>query len=419
MVSDGGVSIAATGDGRRFLLTQLTNAVAAGVSSVALPWLVLDITGSAAAAGLIFAVGLLPYLLLGLVVGVIADRCQPRSVLGFALLGQALFAAIVPIWALVGQPPLLLIGVSAFAVGAGRVFVDAAAFPMIAALAGPSRFTRSQAVVGAMQSSGLLIGPAVGGGLVGVVGPSRALAAEAVSFAIAAALAAGISTRSARQPDRPMPLRRRLVSGLRFVAGHVYVRRLMTVGAVATFTTGGLTGLMVPILRHGAGLSGVDAGTVLALTAISGIAGAAAVGKLLDHYRPEGLLSFCLGGSGLSTMALSWSNGLVQAAAALIVYGFLASVIAAVYTGERQKRVPSEMQALVGISSRTLMMGCSLLGAVAAAALAAVMPLTAVIMALGGATVIVGVLSQWKLAAWQTSGGGQVASADEGAESSV
>jgi MFS family permease len=404
-ISDGGVSIAATGDGRRFLLSQLTNAVAAGVSSVALPWLVLDITGSAAAAGLIFAVGLLPYLLLGLLVGVIADRCQPRSVLASALLGQALFAAIVPIWALVGQPPLLLIGVSAFGVGAGRVFVDAAAFPMIAALAGPSRFTRSQAVVGAMQSSGLLIGPAVGGGLVGVIGPSRALAAEAVSFAIAAALAAGISTRSARQPDRPMPLRRRLLSGLRFVAGHVYVRRLMTVGAVATFTTGGLTGLMVPILRHGAGLSGADAGTVLALTAMSGIAGAAAVGKLLDHYRPEGLLSFCLCGSGISTMALSYSNGLVQAAAALIVYGFLASVIAAVYTGERQKRVPAQMQGLVGISSRTLMMGCSLLGAVVAAALAAVMSLTAVILALGGATVIVGALSQWKLAAWQTSNG--------------
>ena len=46
-----------TRDGRLFLAAQSLDSVAIGVAQVALPWLVLDATGSEAQAGLVFMLG--------------------------------------------------------------------------------------------------------------------------------------------------------------------------------------------------------------------------------------------------------------------------------------------------------------------------------------------------------------------------
>ena len=49
-----------TGDGRRFLAAQLMDSLSAGISLVALPWLVLDVGGSRTAAGGVFLAGTVP-----------------------------------------------------------------------------------------------------------------------------------------------------------------------------------------------------------------------------------------------------------------------------------------------------------------------------------------------------------------------
>ena len=63
-----------TRDGRLFLGAQSLDAMAIGVAQVALPWLVLDATGSKAQAGLVFMLGVAPYVVFGLPAGLIADR---------------------------------------------------------------------------------------------------------------------------------------------------------------------------------------------------------------------------------------------------------------------------------------------------------------------------------------------------------
>ena len=69
----------ATRDGRLFLGAQGLDFVAQGVSSVALPWLILDGGGSTLAAGLVFTLTVLPYVVFGLPAGVVGDRYPRRS----------------------------------------------------------------------------------------------------------------------------------------------------------------------------------------------------------------------------------------------------------------------------------------------------------------------------------------------------
>ena len=95
-----------TRDGRLFLGAQSLDSVAIGVAQVALPWLVLDATGSEAQAGLVFMLGLAPYVVFGLPAGLIADRFRRQTVIWMAHAFQAVVAVIVPIWAIFATPPI-------------------------------------------------------------------------------------------------------------------------------------------------------------------------------------------------------------------------------------------------------------------------------------------------------------------------
>src|SRR5204863_2624831 len=123
--------ILSSGDGRRFLVAQLMDSLGAGLSSVVLPWLVLDAGGSGAEAGAAFLVGTVPYVLLGLPAGDIGDRRPRRRVMELGVTCQLLAALVIPLVVVAGveadQLPLALIYAAGLGVTAGRVFVDAAA----------------------------------------------------------------------------------------------------------------------------------------------------------------------------------------------------------------------------------------------------------------------------------------------------
>jgi MFS family permease len=76
-------------DGRLFLASQALDQLGAGVASVALPWLVLESGGSNTAAGLVFTLTILPYVLFGLPAGVVGDRFPRRRVIWVAHVVQA------------------------------------------------------------------------------------------------------------------------------------------------------------------------------------------------------------------------------------------------------------------------------------------------------------------------------------------
>jgi MFS family permease len=143
----------ASRDGRLFLSAQALDFVAQGVASVALPWLILDGGGSSVSAGLVFTLTVFPYVVFGLPAGVVGDRYRRRRVMYAAHAVQGGCALVIPLWSLTGHPPLGVVLVAAFLIGAGRVFADAAAFGAVAAIAGRAAFTRAQATLQAGSSS--------------------------------------------------------------------------------------------------------------------------------------------------------------------------------------------------------------------------------------------------------------------------
>jgi MFS family permease len=176
-----------TRDGRLFLGRAVARRDAIGVAQVALPWLVLDATGSEAQAGLVFMLGVAPYVVFGLPAGLVADRFRRQRVIWIAHAFQALMAVIVPIWACPDT-----------ADRRGRddrvpdrerpCVLRAGAFGAVSSLVGREHFSGGQALLAASWSIGLVAGPALGGALIGLIGAAAALVVQAISFAVAAIL---------------------------------------------------------------------------------------------------------------------------------------------------------------------------------------------------------------------------------------
>ena len=342
-------------DGRLLLGAQALDNVAIGVSSIALPWLVLDGGGSATAAGIVYAFSVVPYVVFGLIAGVAGDRFRRRTILWTMHLAQVAAALIVPIWALAGQPPLAIILAAAFAIGTARVFVDAAVFGAISALIGRDRFVSGQATLSASWAIGYLIGPAIGGVLIAAVGPAFALVVEAVGFSIA--LVAILLMRRSLDPAEPRVAERAVAmarEGISVIFSSPRVRAFTWLSVTWNLGAAASYALVVPLLRDTIGLSSTQAGTVLAVSAGMGLLVPLFLAQLTDRHGGSRVAAGGTAGSSLSILAMCLSPGFLTVLFADAVRSLTDYIVLSTVIGERQRGVPDRLQARVGITGRMI-----------------------------------------------------------------
>ncbi len=218
-----------------------------GITNVVLPWLVLERTGSAAAAGLVAAATALPLLLSSLVAGTIVDRIGRRRASIISDVLSALAVAAIPF--IDSFTDLSLIWIVALA-ALGAVFDPAgvtARESMLpaAAIAARIRLERMNGVHEAMWGLSFVIGPGVGGVLIGVIGPENALWATAAAFVASALVMVLVRVPESGRPARvPRSRRTSWLADTREGLLHVWRDKLLL--SVALYGTV-LTGTYLPV----------------------------------------------------------------------------------------------------------------------------------------------------------------------------
>jgi predicted MFS family arabinose efflux permease len=378
-------------DGRLFLAAQALDSLAIGLSLVALPWLVLQNGGSHGEAGLVYSASVLPYVVFGLTAGSVGDRLPRRTVMLCGHAAQAACAAVIPIWTLAGTVPVGVVLAAAFAVGAGRVFVDAAAFGAVASIVGTERFVEGQSAVSAAWSIGLFAGPALGGALVAAVGPGRALAAEAAALALAALMVGAIRAAFVYEAE---PVRKGSVrEGLRFMVRNRGIATYTCVAIAVNLVGAGAFALEVPLLRDHIGLSSGAVGTILALGSLATLASSLWAAGASRRFGGGAVMSAGLLVAPLAVTALGVARGFAAALVAMVVYLFVEGLVSVVAISERQRRAPERLQARVGIAGRMILLGSMASGAAVASALTSSIGLAHLYLAMGAATLVVGACS--------------------------
>jgi MFS family permease len=199
---------------RALLAGRSISMLGTAIAPVAIAFAVLDLTGSAAALGLVLAARSIPEVVFLLVGGVIADRFDRARVL--------VIANVVAGVAQAGAATLLLTGMASVPALAALEAVNGTAsalvFPAAAALTPltvPSRMLQeANAMLRLGLNAALILGAASGGVLVGTLGSGWGLAVDAVAYVVAA----GCFTRLRRRPDAD-PLTRSVAARRRGFAG--------------------------------------------------------------------------------------------------------------------------------------------------------------------------------------------------------
>jgi MFS family permease len=373
-----------TGDGRLLAAAQFCDHFGIGLAFVALPWLVLDGGGGPALAGLVFAVGTLPYVLFGLLAGVTGDRRSRKRVMVAAHALQTVCAAVVPLWALAAQPPVGVVILSAFAVGAGRTYADAAAFGAVADLVGSANFVRGQAVLSTGWAAGTILGPFLGGVLIAAFGAAAAVTAESVLFAFAALLVWRIR-RALAAPAQEAGVRIRDAAreGITVILRTPLLRLLTSVQLLWYLSVIGAHALIVPFLRGDLDLDARETGWILGAGAVMGVSAGFVVGVLERRFGGLRVIAASVAVSALAAGGLAGAPEFWSALVAYAVLDFAIWISVTAIIGERQRLAPDHLQARVGITGRAIALGSMTVGSLVASGLAVFVPLRALYLGVG------------------------------------
>jgi hypothetical protein len=388
---------------------------------IALPWLVLQLTGNAFAMGTVLALAAVPRALFMLVGGALTDRLSPRALmLGSNLARMGLVATLAAL-TMSGSIELWMLYAFALFFGLADAFFFPAQSAIVPRLIGAERLQTGNSIIQGTAQLSLFLGPALagllialldGGGAAGGVpdmwGIGVAFAMDAASFVASVAALSLMRmdrTRAAATPvDGPrMGVMASIGEGLRSVWGDRLLRYYFVLIAAANFLITGPFSVGVPVLADTRYSGGAAAfGIVLSAFGAGSLGGVVLAGAT---RRPSarrfpaamlGLTAF----SGVSLILLGVMPALVPAAAVAACMGAAQGYVVIQFVTWLQLRTPEHMLGRTMSMLMFAVMGLTPVSNTVAGALIQLSP-TGVLTGAGALMVLVVAVGALSPSVWQ------------------
>jgi MFS family permease len=335
------------------------------ISNTAMPILVLALTGSGFAMGIVGVLSTLPDLLVGLPAGAFADRWDRRKMMLGADLGRAVLTALVPISVWIGGPTLAVIIGVAFPINVLRVLWLAAYTAAVPGLVGRGQVPRANGIFEAVFNIGWIVGPALAGLLAGAIGPGPTIAIDALTFLVSA-----VSLLFIRRPLRPERRAEQthivtdVREGIRFVVRQPTLRAVIALWTTISVVSAGLTSAMIFYITINRGLGTAVVGIVLSAFAVGSLGGSLVAARLAPRSVGRVMLAGSVG-MGASLVVSVGAPVPVIIVAALLA-GILNANVLVAYISLRTLLSPDALLGRVGATARTLSVGLMPVGSLVA-----------------------------------------------------
>ncbi|MFG3285180.1 MFS transporter [Streptomyces sp. NPDC048111] len=340
-------------DYRRLWFGNMVSWVGSGMTALAISLQVYDLTGSSFYVGLVGIFTLVPLIVFGLYGGAIADTVDRRKLGLYSALGSAVLSALLAAGTFAGVANVWFLYAVIALQSVCQALNGPARSAMIPKLLPAEHLPAANALNSLIMTTGTLVGPMLGGLVVGFAGYRTAYLIDAITFG--ASLYAMWRLPS-MLPDRVGAKRPSVLEGLRFLATRPNLRMTFfsdfcamilahpraLFPAIAILWYGGdarTTGLLVAAPAVGAMLGGVFSGWQgrvhrhgLAVLISVGAWGAAIAGFGLTRQLWLGLCM--LGVAGFAdTVSMVFRNTMMQVAAPDEMRGRLQGVFIVVVAG--------------------------------------------------------------------------------------
>ncbi|MDP9830044.1 MFS family permease [Kineosporia succinea] len=335
------------GDGTLLRGAFLISSVGDWIYRFVAPFLILELTGSAVLVALAVAVELIPYILFGLVAGVVADMYDRRRIMIVCDLVSAVLATAIAVVAAGDDPSVGLVFALALVLAGVRPFYFPAFQGVLVTAVPQARRSRVNAWTQSVDSLLSMLGPVVGAAFVAALGVRSASVVNAVTFVLSA-----LMIRMLTLPATTLAVRR--TGGRLRQAGRDFAegfRTLWSIPAVAWGTlliaAANLAGYMVEsnivyfvieVENHPAWTIGV----VVGIQGAGALAGAALSPRVLDRYPPGQVLTVAMAISAAGMLVPALHPSTVFLSVGWCVEGAATSLVVVSWFTLRQNLVPNE-----------------------------------------------------------------------------
>jgi MFS family permease len=222
---------------RRYFAGQAVSMIGTWMQATAQSWLVLTLTHSSSALGVVVALQTLPLLLLAPYGGVIADRLDKRRLLIALQAAMGAQALILGVLTVTGSVRVWQVGLLAALLGVNTAFANPAEQSFTLELVGSEHLRNAVTLNGIMVNVARTLGPAVAGILLATVGDGICFLLNAAS-GIAVVISLATLDRLALTPTPPAPRTPgQLREGLRYVRSNAELAvPLLMMAAIGSFT---------------------------------------------------------------------------------------------------------------------------------------------------------------------------------------
>ena len=341
-----------------------------GIAVAAGPLLMAAQTRDPGLVAMALLVQRLPYLLIGLYAGVLADRLNRRRVVIVVNILRALVVGALAVTIASGRANVVVVLTTLFILGTAEVFADitkSTLLPMV--VTKPDLGVANARIVSGFITANQLVGPPIGAFLF-AVGMAIPFGAQSLCMALGAVLIARIARTPPVKVGEPSHLWQDLKGGFRWLWNHAPLRTLAITVFVFNITFGAAWSVLVLVAIERLEIADVGYGLMLTIGAVGGLLGAGSYGVLASRFSladimRAGLIVECLTHLTLATTTTPWVGMTI-----LFLFGAHNSIWGTTTTTIRQRSVPADFQGRVSSLNQLgsyggLVAGAALGGAIA------------------------------------------------------
>jgi predicted MFS family arabinose efflux permease len=332
---------------RTLLLGTLATNSAFWMYQVAVGWLALQMTDSPFFVGLTgFASGI-PLLLLALPAGVVVDRFDRRAVLRLAQYGVMIVAGMFALLVATDNIARWSILVLAACYGTVMSFIFPTRTTIVASLVDRADLANAIALNAACQNATRVVGPALAGVLIAVIGVSGTFAVAALMQILALATTARLPSSAAGASGRGGASLTSLTLGLRIVAREPDLTALIFLALAANVLVMPYINLMPVFARDELGLGSGGLGVLLAGTGLGTVAGALSVAR--SQQLGSSSVAQVVTGAGFAALVLLFAlaPSVALAVPLLFAAGWMSAAFLAINQTAMQLRCSEETRGRV------------------------------------------------------------------------
>ena len=314
------------------------------VFMIALPWLMLDITGSKSLTSLVSMSAYLPAVLFGLFAGVVVDRYNRKWIMIYSDILRALLVAVIPLSLIYGFISPLLIGTITFSLSTFSAFFYPARDSLIPHIVTAEELPAANSAISVSGQMSHLLGPLFAGIGISIFGLRHLFTADAISFLFSILLISLIVGPARKLTiEKHPPKWQGIVEGLTYVNSHKGLRILLILTFVNNIFIMGPAIIGLPVFVREVLTSDFGVLAKLEVAMAAGmIVGSFVFWKAEKNISPISILLFGIVMDGITYTLLFFADTSFIAMLVLIIHGIGIPLITVSRTTIIQAVVPDE-----------------------------------------------------------------------------